>query len=337
MEVAIAGRHQLPEIWEFDGFSLQQFKKVFLTLQGMLFAWNEAKKGLADQLLNGGYKSYVWVVSKKELGKRLTQYTSVPKKVVNIILDLLTFGNHGIRMPDIALQPIIDLKNGFYALSPFVWMATDAERNLCVLINKIPAQRAIYSRLTNEKETRLITEITKFLGKMNLEFQEAKLPNTDVDLAIIDREQKACLCLELKWFIEPAEIRETTERSEELKTGVVQAKKIKDSFESDKTDSIKEKLQIDSSYKFLAVVASQNWIGHLEVQDDDVPIIKIWHLMEKIIELGSLSKAMEWLTERQYLPVDGVDYKAVLAEISCGPWKASWYGIKPLYPPSHSE
>jgi hypothetical protein len=60
-----------------------------------------------------------------------------------------------------------------------------------------------------------------------------------------------------------------------------------------------------------------------------VPIIKVW-LLFKIRDCGSLRGAMEWLSNRMYLPVEGKDFEVKPMESTCGEWTCDWYGIKPL-------
>jgi hypothetical protein len=326
----VAPRHTLPEEWAFDGFTLGQYKKVLVTLQAMLWGWMVARNLLVERLHGIGYRSAVWVISTDELSNRLARYTGLEQGTVQRVLMLMTFGAAGIRNPDIAIQPLLDLRNGYFALSPFVWLNTHAERNLCVLLNQIPEQRTLYDRLKNEKESLLKAEIKAFLSGLKLEVREGEVDRTDVDVAIIDRESKRCLCLELKWFIEPAEIREVQQRTEELREGVAQAKKIAALFASKDRRLLENVLGIEAGYEFMVAVASQNWIGHSEAQDQDVPIVKIWHLLHAIKDFGSLGRAMKWLKNREYMPKEGADFEIVPIEIACGSWSASWYGIKPL-------
>lgn len=325
-------RYSLPEDWKFHEFSLGEYRLIFTTLQSMLWAYLIARITFAHSMPNLGYRSSVWVVENEELLARLKRYTSINIETIGKIVDLITFGSNGIREPDIAIQPLINLKNGFYALSPFIWLNTSPERNLCVLLNQIPEQQEIYSRLKNEKESLLKGEIKQFFSSSNLSFAEGELDGTNLDIAIIDHSEKSCLCLELKWFIEPAEIREINKRTQELKTGVAQAKKLKALYELEDEKFTKNILEIDSDYSFLVAVASQNWIGHSDAQDSDVPIIKLWPLMHKIKELGSLNKVIKWLSKKEYLPKKGIDFDIRLVDLSCGEWKAKWYGIKPLLP-----
>ncbi|MCK1705022.1 hypothetical protein IVA86_27345 [Bradyrhizobium sp. 146] len=162
------------------------------------------------------------------------------------------------------------------------------------------------------------------------ELRYGEVQSTNIDLAIIDRTNKVCLCLELKWFIEPAEIREIEDRSKDLAKGVAQCKTLNKLYRQNDARMMQTVLGIDSGYSFLAAVGSVNWIGFGEVQDPEVPIIKVFHLVEKIKETGSLSETCRWLEGRDYLPLEDRDYSVIPAEISCGRWSTTWYGIKPL-------
>jgi hypothetical protein len=324
-------QHSLPDGWTFAGFTLGQFKAVMITVQAMMTGWFTARYCLAKAGMPGmGYTSSIWVVSQEELAARLHRYTSVEVAALKTILGLLTFGSSDIRNPDIATQPLIDLRNGDYALSPFVWMGTNPERNFCALLNQIPAHRKIYSRLINEKETLLRKEIEDFLAPLGLDARYGALDGTDLDLGIVDRKGRCCLCLELKWFIEPAEIREIEERTEELKSGIVQAKKLRALFERKDERLLRDVLGIESDYRFSTAVASHNWIGHAEAQDEDVPIIKVWHLLHQIRKCSSLHAAIDWLAQRKFLPVEGIDFNVQAMKTSCGAWTCDWYGIEPL-------
>ena len=168
------------------------------------------------------------------------------------------------------------------------------------------------------------------LAPCQLEFKDGEVKGTNVDLAIIDRRNKVCLCLELKWFIEPAEIREIDERTKELAIGIGQAKIINALHAGRNERLMKDVLDIDADFAFLTAVASRNWIGHDDAQDPEVPIIKVWHLLSKMKECSSLLEILSWLKSREYLPKEGADYSIEPWEISCGTWQATWYGIKPL-------
>lgn len=324
---ALAGRHTLPKNWQFDRFSLAQFRSIFTCLQSMAYAWFTARQLAAS---NGApalaFASALWTLRKGLLVATLARQTGIDKSVISEVLRYLTFGEVDIRNPDIAIQPIVDLTNGQYAISPFVMSHVHSERNLCVLLNQIPAERRLYSQLVDQKEQEIRSETVASLSGLSFDFRHGQLADTDVDLAIIDRKAKTCLCIEIKWFIEPAEIREVLARSEELAKGVEQALKIAKAF-SDNDGRLMALLGIDRSYDVLSMVGSVNFIGSHRVQHPDVPITKLWHLVSEIQKRGRLDDVLEWLRSRSYLPRKDQDYKINEIAIQSGQWRSRWYGI----------
>ena len=323
-------RYNLPEDWRFSDFTISDFKSVFITTQILSLAWNIAKTKAASMMVEPAYKSSVWVVRKQELVSTISKYSKIPKDIVQKIYQKITFGGEGIRDPDIAVQPLIDLYNGYYAISPFVWTNVDSERNLCVLLNQIDSEKKLYLALVQNKEALLRNEFIHLAISLSLDYKHGEIKDTDIDLALIDRERKICLIMEMKWFIEPAETRECYDRSKELKKGVKQALKIKNAYANSDQKLVKEILNIEPDYEFLTIVVSKNWIGHSNVQHPEVPIIKSGDLIKNLESSKSLRKTIAWLTRRDYLPKIEKDFDVHYIDIEVGKWKSKWYGIKPL-------
>jgi hypothetical protein len=321
------GRHVLPENWQFSRFSLAQYRSVFVCLQIMAAAWFAARQIVAGEGVQGiAYESSLWTPRKGALTKLLTRQTGLPGQIIEEILRYLTFGEVGVRNPDIAIQPLVDLCNDHYAVSPFVMTHVNAERNLCVLLNQVPADRRLYAQLVDEKEEQIRTETIDSLRPLGFDFKHGQLDQTDIDLAIIDRTLKVCLCIELKWFIEPAEIREVLMRSEELEKGVSQAKQLNRLFAAGDSRLL-TLLGIDGTYDLLSMVGSVNFIGRPGIRDPEIPIAKLWHVVADIEETQDLSSTLQWLRARRYLPVKDRDYKIRDVPLECGRWKSRWYGI----------
>lgn len=323
---AFEGRHVLPDDWQFSRFSLAQYRAVYISLQLAAEAWFAARQVVAPGVRGIAYESAVWTPRKGALIKLLTRHTELSANIVQAILEYLTFGEVGIRNPDAAIQPLVDLGNGHYGISPFLMTQTHAERNLCVLLNQVPADRKLYAALVDEKEALLRAETVQSLQPLGLDFKYGEVGSTDVDLAIIDRVAKVCLCIELKWFIEPAEIREVLMRSDELRKGVGQAKTLA-SLYALKDARFLALLGIGADYDFQSMVGSVNFIGRPGIQDPEVPIAKLWHVVARLNETGSLGAVVQWLREREYLPVKGRDYEVREVPIQSGRWKSRWYGI----------
>lgn len=320
------GKHVLPGDWQFTNFSLAQYRSVFICLQITATAWFMARRIVASRVQLYAYGSAVWAPRKGLLLKLIQRHTNLPAKTIQAILKYLTFGEVGIRNPDVAIQPLVDLGNDHYCISPFLMMHLHAERNICVLLNQVSADRTLYAALVNEKESLLRSETISSLQPLGLDFKYGRINETDVDLAIIDHDGKVCLCIELKWFIEPAEIREVMVRSQELQKGVAQAK-ILTSLYFGKDIRLLTLLGIGDDYEFQAMVGSVNFIGRSNIQDPAVPITKLWHVIAKIKETGSLREVVQWLKHRDYLPTPEKDYKVHEIPIHSGKWKSRWYGI----------
>ena len=321
----------LPGEWQFSHYSLREFRKIFEAIYALAYLhWRARtiaiKKG-CDAL---GYVDSIYVPTCEELLSRVVRYSGVSKVKAQSIFDDLSYGNRNISNPDPALQPLIKLNSDKYAIMPHLWLCSSAERNLTVLLNRMPAEKKIYAKLVDKKEDIMRARFTTDLSDEDFRFISGNMDNLpDIDLAIIRDSEKACLLLELKWFIDPAEMREIIEKSEELEKGISQVIKLKQAF-SENHKPLLERLNIDSSYSFEGVVVSENWIGHAEVQNPKIPIIRADHLLAKLKATESLQSTMEWLKDRKYLPKEGEHFKIHRFIPRIGKYHLKWYGIKPL-------
>ena len=321
----------LPGEWQFSRYTLGDFRKVFeaiLAIASIHFrAWTVAIEKECD---NMGYLDSIYVPTCNELLRRVARYSKVPDKKILSIFDDLTYGNRGISHPDPALQPLIKLNSNQYAIMPSLWMSLSPERNLTVLLNKLPSERKIYAKLVNEKEDLMRKHFIAGLSDTDFKFVCGNVANLpDIDLAIVDDSEKTCLLLELKWFIAPAEFREVVEKSKEIKKGIDQSLKFKEAFK-DSHEPLLKKLGINVSYRLETIVVSQNWIGEANVQNPEVPVIRADHLIAKLKATDSLRVTMDWLKARKYLPKEGKDFeiRGITSEI--GKWSLKWSTTRPL-------
>ncbi|MDE0018729.1 MAG: hypothetical protein OXU51_21285 [Candidatus Poribacteria bacterium] len=321
----------LPNEWQFSRYSLGDFRRVFEAISSMAYIRDLAKTiAMSQGCLNMGYADSIYVPSCCELQARVARYSGISAAKVLSVFDDLTYGNRDVKYPDPALQPLIKLNSTCYAIMPHLWLFSAAERNLTVLLNRIPFEKDIYAKLVDEKEDLMRERFTTDLCRSDFRFVCGNITNLpDVDLAIVQDSEKACLLLELKWFIDPAEIREIMEKSEEIKKGVSQVIKLKQAFTENHAPLL-AKLNVDSSYKLEGAVVSENWIGYADVQSPKVPVIRVDHLIAKLKTTRSLQSTMEWLTDRKYLPKEGTHFKFIRPTYTIGKWNLKWYGIKPL-------
>jgi hypothetical protein len=78
----------------------------------------------------------------------------VKKDLVREVINDLVLGanNISIEQADPTLQPLVPISPGQFAIAPQLWIHNAAERNFVVLMNRLPAEKAIYLRLVTQKK-----------------------------------------------------------------------------------------------------------------------------------------------------------------------------------------
>ena len=322
LEPNIDRMFSLPSKWQFSSYSLGEFRKVFEAICAMAHIhWRAHSKAKSQGCRDSGYASSIFMPSCDRLLTLVVDNSGVSEPAARRILEDLTYGNRGIKRPDLALQPLVKIHSDYYAIAPLLWIAWIPEDNLIALLNKIPEEKKIYSKLSNEKEDRMREYITTELGAKGFRFIDGRVQNSlpDIDLAIIMDSEKAVLLLELKWFIAPASAYEKHKKSEEISKGVSQIQALRMAF-SNRNERLLSKLKIDSSYRLEGAVISQNWIGYADVQSPEVPVIRSEHLIAKLKKGDGVTSAMEWLKNRAYLPKVDKDFTVDEIPIRIGDW-----------------
>jgi hypothetical protein len=324
---------RLPNSWEFSRYSLMEFRQIAKVLTALSFIHIVARNTAAQRGCIGmGYSNSLLLYSKSGLEWAIMKYANVTQKTALYFIDDMTYGNRGIKMPDPAIQPLIKLNQDCYAIAPFIFMGSSMERNLTILLNKIPEEHSQYSKLVHEKEIRMREMLKKEFSSPDIRFFDGSLPDQtlpDIDLAVINDKEKIVMLFELKWFIEPSEQREVIEKTEEINKGVSQLTKILD-FQKKSPDVIYEILKVDKTYEFAYAVMSENNIGLGQFLDPKISTINMWHFLKKYKSTGGFSGLLKWLANKEYLPIEGKHYQCVEIRGKVGQWEMEWWGIKIL-------
>jgi len=206
------------------------------------------------------------------------------------------------------------------------------ERNLTILLNKIPEERSQYSRLVDEKENYMRENLKRNINSPSIRFYNGNLSDSslpDIDLAIISDTEKMVMVFELKWFIEPSEQREAIEKSKEIGKGISQLLKLSIAKNS-KPKMFYEALSVDDTYEFIFTVVSENIIGLGSVQKSEIPVINMNHLIRKFKRVQSFGELSKWLIRREYLPVENKHFISVEILSKIGQWEVMWWGHRPI-------
>lgn len=327
-------QYTLPNDWQLANYSIDQFRRVSKCLVAIAYIHFIARIHAASQGCVGlGFSNSIFIASQSELQRRLIRYSGVSERVVVRLIDYLTYGSQGISKPDPAIQPLIKLNDQQFAIMPSLLINSSMERNFTVLLNKLPKEKATYSKLVSDKEHLMRHRIQEEISLPHIRFFHGKIKTEldlpDIDLAIINDVNKVCMLIELKWSIGPAEVREVIEKSEEIQKGVSQMIRLSDAI-NEMPQPFFIALGIDQSYLLSFVVATYNFIGLHFVQDPRIPVIRYAHLVKKLNSTGDLRQVTKWLSNRDYLPIEGTHYEVVNKIWRVGKWGLQWHGIKPL-------
>lgn len=325
---------RLPDNWQFLCCSLGEFRRVWQALESLVFIHIAARATAAMQGCPGaGYVNGLLLMSPDEVLARLKRYSGVDEPTVQQIIIYLTYGACGIRKPDPVIQPLMRLSEGQYAIMPHLILSSSPERNFAVLLNRIPAERDSYSRLVQSKEALMKSRISQALADLGFRSYSGYIPNTnalpDIDLALVDDMEKACLLLQMKWFIAPDEVGEVIQKSKEIEEGIAQQLRLNQAIMANPRPFC-EALRIDSSYRVGCAVVSENYVGLPSIQHPDVPVIQEDHLVRKLVSGGRLASLLDWLATRAYLPTRRVHFEVVEEKSRIGEWTVRWPGIKIL-------
>jgi hypothetical protein len=330
----IDSRFDLPDEWTFARFSLDAFRAVARVLWALAYLHFNARIIAAMHACVGlGYARALYTATKRDFLNTIRTHTNLDLRTVASIIDTLTFGGCDQRNPDPALQPLIALTPRHVAIAPNLVLNSSLERNLAVLLNRLPADRALYGTLSKDREVISRGRVIQTLNELEYRHWYGELPEwgpaAEIDLVIISDSEHYCLALEMKAFLGPADPREVHERSLEIRRGIEQVRERR-AKTHELSAVIQKALNINDSYEITWAVASETSIGALYVQSDDVPVVQIQHVVEKLRREGRLAPVCEWVKRFGHLPVDGPQYKTVDFTASAGDWKLSWYGIQGL-------
>ena len=212
----------VPQDWEFDHFTLIEYKKCWIELFVLCSIHIIAR--LKSNLPGFAPESGVLVYKKDSLINHLYKKTQITKECINAILDILTY-DPLLKNTDIMYQPLISLGDEII-VTPSLITKSCPERNLLAIIQKKSDSK--YSTVVNSLEGVMCAELTASLPKNALYVCGVRLGKNypDVDYAIYDQKCNCLLICEMKWLIAADSTKEVLERQKDIDHGCEQIEKI---------------------------------------------------------------------------------------------------------------
>lgn len=330
---------ELPEDWEFRKFSLREFKCIWNVLLTKSLIHSAAC--FISGAEGAGLESILMVSDINELSAEVATLSELPEDKVRSILDFITY-NPNKKTIDIVWQPLISLDKDVRVISPHLIITSSAERNLITLINQI--DQPSYSRISSTKEGYMASGLKERFCSINsnvLISTGRPLPDPlpDMDFVLYDPKTKFLFVSELKWLISTDSIKEVCARDIDLAKGISQAELISAYVKENISDVLMRAFGNNAMEveKFFVCVTSKNNMGTSELSMT-IPIVN----ERKLIELfessgGDISTVAEVISNKSYLPKEGVDYKIVTAKTQYAGYQLRYQAIQPIEPATDEE
>ena len=271
------------------------------------------------QTLGGNNESIVLKISKKNLIDDISALTGeLPQKNIETFIDFLTYGKNVVN-PDPALQPIFPTQSEFLLIPCCLSMSNNTQRNVLSLYARTNDKS--FNKQSKLFEESMILEAEPWLKKFkyyctNKTFSNSK-SKEEIDVLILDPEQKFILLLEFRWFLQPGDAREVQQRINVCGQKVKQLERKIEYIRKDTFKILKN--------QFKDIKESENWnvegcvvikgFGGRESRNSNIPIITLDVLNLGATEINNLSELYFWVKSKSWLPVEGIHYKSLIEEV----------------------
>ena len=316
--IVVRQRQLLSHLWEIDpswdlgGYTVSQFREFWTTL--ITLCWIHHWICFSSGIEGGALNSVVRVLKRRRWEKELVRWSGLNKDVVSIILDDLiydpTLYGLGKKQPDVTYQPFFPLGSDLLALSNWLVLLSNAERNIWGLVSI--KREKIHAELRNRKEKLWLLELSPRLesyglsvyGPVSFTYGGRK---SDLDMLVLDDKAYFGVGFQLKWLTSPDRIRDVKYTEDELQKGLDQAALSLQWLNSTPRE-LKQLTGFSTDelakYEFKTMVLSKNTIGSGWVHKPQIPIIneRLAHWISGSPHQRSLQTLWQVGEERRYLP-----------------------------------
>lgn len=314
MERQWVNTSELPEEWEFDKFSVKDFKQFWIAIATLCFIHMIAclKSGASG----ADVQEAVLIKSPTEFVQIIANKTELSTDRISAILKLLTYTSR-LKNNDIVYQPFVEIDKDRLALAPHLILASRPERNLISLIHKLRDKS--YFDLTNLREGIMQDEIDAVTGKIPniLVAKNKSLPGTlpDVDYAIWDKESNSILICELKWLVEADSTSEVFARVQDLEHGCSQVSDMLTYAQNQCSDFCNKVFGLAISDNLPVVMGCVVSKKGIRVDNSDIPVISLQTLLD-LLKCNSVNNTFEAIKEKSYLLLTPKNFEFGLQTIS---------------------
>ena len=287
----------LPDSWKFDEFTLDDYRKVWISLAALCYIHFFSDLKVQDPL--DRLRNSIITMPLNSIIEYVINICGVEKRTVELIIDYITFEPTKLNV-DIMYQPIVVLSNDIVLLAPMLLINSRPERNLLsVVCSKSDFE---HSKEVNELEDLMVQELESVIPHSNalIITKHKKLGGRlpDIDFALLDTTTNTALMCELKWFIAADSTKEVYAREDDITHGCEQSNSIMTYAMINRKHFIKQVFDYDDGENvdlFCCVVARHN----IRTQNNYIPVIDL-DKIKKLFLTQSVNSVFHTIRNHKY-------------------------------------
>jgi hypothetical protein len=271
-------------------------------------------------LAGGGHESLVLILNRKQLILDIAALSSQSNYKINKFLDFITYGL-STESPDPALQPLIKLSGGRFAIPCFHIITSHLERNILSLQARIFPKE--FDSLSKLFEVKMVNAIVLNIEskwpsfKVNVNIQ-TKHGVEEIDLMIADPESNTLVVCELRWMLPPGDPREVQNKKKTCYQKISQLNRKINKMRPCLGAIIEQHFGISNEkalpWNLYGIVVIEGF-GGARSNIQDIPV-----MAKQVFETGlgktkSLRQFGEWSRMLDWLPKEEVHFNFSPAEI----------------------
>ncbi|MBX3564929.1 MAG: hypothetical protein KF730_10180 [Sphingomonas sp.] len=298
------------EDWPFPWGSVADTARYVAALQTLaLYHLVSVHFGAQRHRLKGvGCDQICLAIERKALNAELARIANLPLDFVEGLNRSLVLGE-ATHHPDPALQPLIEIGDDMLAVPWSLVLSSNWPRNLLSLHARIAASG--FDAASSAFERRMVDASVIRIPTRFPHRTHFYINDEEIDLVLVDPASHQILLCELRWMLQPGDVREVHRRSIALREKVAQTSR-KIAFARQNSGMLLKKLGLDDDdWRIDGLVLVEGFGGTASPEPKQVPIVPSDVFFTGLASGLSLEKLHALFTTERWLPRSGTDYNAI--------------------------
>ncbi len=311
----------LSKKWVFPWGTMPEAQSYFAALQAVsVYHLLSVHFGSIRRLNGRGVDQICLNTEARRLNADLARVSGLPIRTVEAVTDALTLGS-GTTTPDPALQPLVPIGDARLAVPGSVILSSKWSRNMLSLHARVAEDSFNANSAAFEQTMISVLESelpARFIHRTSINIPTSKGPE-EIDLLLIDKNARSILLGELRWMLQPGDVREVLNRKKVIREKVKQAHR-KLAGARAATDEVVQQLGLPpGAWTINAVVIIDGFGGTVSDRPKDIPVVPRDVFIRVVDAALDLDHAHAVMTTPLWLPREGFDFERQWAPTTmCG-------------------